>query len=97
MRERLLEQLLRRQAKKQNILVCKFVSPANRGVPDNIAIWPNGKLDFVELKTETGKLSELQKYWIKRLTDMHQDCYVLYGASDVADYLSLKLKPWTPF
>ncbi len=97
MRERLLEQVLRRQAQKQNILVCKFVSPATRGVPDNVVIWPDGQLDFVELKTKTGKLSDLQRYWLRRLTDMHQDCYVLYGASDISEYLERKLKPWTSF
>ena len=43
-------------------LCYKFVSPGNRGVPDRLVITPDGCVFFVELKSQTGRLSELQKF-----------------------------------
>jgi hypothetical protein len=42
---------------------------------------------FVELKTETGRLSAIQKVQIRRLRKLGQDVRVLYGMSEVADFL----------
>ena len=39
----------------------KFKSITNRGVADRIVCLPNGKTWFIEVKTETGKISSLQK------------------------------------
>ena len=38
----------------------KFTSPAHRGVSDRVVVLPEGIVWFVELKTETGRLSPLQ-------------------------------------
>ena len=38
----------------------KFVSPGNTGVPDRLVVLPGGRIIFVELKTDTGKLSPMQ-------------------------------------
>ena len=43
----------------------KFVSPGNDGVPDRIVVLPDTAPMFVELKTESGKLSRLQKVQIR--------------------------------
>ena len=96
MREKDIELYLRRQAKNLGCMVYKFVSPGKRGVPDDIVLWPHGGLDFVELKQDKGKLSELQVVHLKRLTDMGQRCYVLYGKADVDAYLLGALIPWKP-
>lgn len=45
----------------------KFVSPNNAGVPDRIAIYPNGRIEFIEFKKKGGRLSALQKWWGRRL------------------------------
>ena len=42
---------------------------------------------FVELKTETGRLSSLQNVQIKKLKDLGQDVRVLYGLEDVKRFL----------
>lgn len=60
-----------------------------RGVPDDIVIWPDGQLDFVELKKVDGKLTQLQVEQIKRLTSHGQRCYALYGKTDVDLYFEL--------
>lgn len=65
----------------------KWVSPGNDGVPDRIVILPNKVPIFVELKTDTGKLSALQKVQIGRLEDMRQDVRVLYGPQEVEAFL----------
>ena len=65
----------------------KFGSPGNDGVPDRIAILPGKAPKFIELKTETGKLSNLQRAQITRLKDLGQDVRGLYGLEDVKEFL----------
>ena len=91
-KENSIERYLRRQHK---CLIYKWTSPGVRGVPDDIAIWPGGRIDFLELKTETGKLSKLQVYQLNRLTDQGCRCYVLSGKTDVDLYLMGLKEPWT--
>ena len=65
----------------------KFVSPGNDGVPDRIVVLPDTAPMFVELKTESGKLSSLQKVQITRLEKLGQNVRVLYGVKDVENFL----------
>ena len=65
----------------------KFVSPGNDGVPDRIVVLPDTAPMFVELKTESGKLSSLQKVQITRLEKLGQNVRVLYGAKYVENFL----------
>lgn len=65
----------------------KFVSPGNDGVPDRIVVLPDTAPMFVELKTESGKLSRLQKVQITRLEKLGQNVRVLYGVKDVENFL----------
>ena len=57
----------------------KFVSPGNLGVPDRIAILPRGRIWFVELKTEAGHLSQVQKRQIDTLRSLGMNVFVLWG------------------
>ena len=66
----------------------KWVSPGNVGVPDRIVIWPGGDIEFVELKTEVGRVSPIQEVQIKRLQALGCKIRVLYGDDDVDAYLS---------
>lgn len=83
MTEKALEQLFVRQVKENGGLTYKFVSPGNAGVPDRIVIAPDGWVWFVELKTETGRLSRMQEYQIDRMLKQNCDVLVLYGKRDV--------------
>lgn len=65
----------------------KFTSPGNAGVPDRMVCLPGGFIAFVELKTETGKLTDLQAVQIRRLKDMGQRVYVSYGIRGIVDFL----------
>lgn len=87
MLEKYVEKFLKDEIKKLGGLCYKFVSPGNSGVPDRIVVLPD-KLFFVELKTDTGRLSALQKRQIKKLRSMGQKVRVLYGKKDVEKFIS---------
>lgn len=65
----------------------KWVSPGNDGVPDRVVVLPGGRIDFVELKTEKGRLSEIQKRQHERLAACGFPVLTLYGMDDVKKYL----------
>jgi hypothetical protein len=44
-----------------------------------VAIFPDGRTVFVELKTAHGQLSEVQKYQIRQLLQRHQQVCLVYG------------------
>jgi Holliday junction resolvase len=63
------------QAKKikdleeQGYYVIKLMKTNKNGIPDLIAIPKNSDVLFVEVKSESGKLSPLQEYRIKELNN----------------------------
>lgn len=87
MLERDIEKYLVKEIRVRGGRAYKFVSPGNNGVPDRVVCLPNGKTVFVELKTDTGRLSEIQKAQIRKLTDMRQETRVVYGIGGVKDFL----------
>lgn len=87
MREKDIEAVLVREVKRMGGRAYKWTSPGNDGVPDRIVILPNRNPIFVELKTEKGKLSELQRVQIRRLRELGQDVRVLYGLDAVERFL----------
>jgi len=48
--EKAIEKKYRESVKKRGGLALKFVSPGFTGVPDRIALFPGGQIEFVELK-----------------------------------------------
>lgn len=87
MLEREIEKKLVDGVRKLGGRAYKFVSPGNDGVPDRIVVLPQRGPKFIELKTEYGRLSDLQKVQIKRLRNLGQDVRVLYGLRDVERFL----------
>lgn len=87
MLERDIERKLVSEVKKMGGRAYKWVSPGNDGVPDRIVVLPGMRPVFVELKTESGKLSALQKVQVRRLLDMGQDVRVLRGIREVEQFL----------
>ena len=66
----------------------KFVSPGHGGVPDRIVILPGGRIVFVELKTENGRLSGTQRYELGCLDALGCETKVLYGLDAVTYFLA---------
>ncbi len=87
MREKDIEKILVQGVRALGGRAYKWTSPGNDGVPDRIVILPGRPPVFVELKTESGRLSALQKVQIGRLKDLGQDVRVLYGAEEVKAFL----------
>lgn len=87
MKEKDIEQKLVQGVKRLGGRAFKWTSPGNDGVPDRIVFLPGRPPVFVELKTDTGKLSALQRVQIDRLRDMGQDVRVLYGLDQVVEFL----------
>lgn len=88
MLEKEVEKFLVREVKKLGGISFKFISPGNAGVPDRIVILPSGKVLFVELKTDKGKLTKLQEVQIKKISDLGADARVLRGIEEVKEFIN---------
>lgn len=87
MREKEIEKKLVEGIRKLGGRAYKWVSPGNDGVPDRIVFLPEGLVLFVELKTETGKLTALQEVQFSRLRTLRQNVLVLHGSREVEEFL----------
>ena len=76
-------------------LFWKFTSPGRQGVPDRMIVTPQGKIVFVELKTEDGRLSAIQRRTIAQMQAVHADVRVVYGLQE-AEALAYELFPRLP-
>lgn len=85
--ENLIEGYLVKQAKKYNIFCCKFVSPSTNGVPDRMLI-KNGQVIFIETKSSTGKLRDIQKVVIKSMREHGATVYVANSKKQIDEILS---------
>jgi len=74
--------------KKLGGLCLKFVSPSSVGVPDRLIITAAGQVIFVELKTESGRLSKMQKYMIGEMRKRGADVRVVKGLAAVQELLT---------
>ena len=61
MREKTIEDKLKKAVKEKGGLCLKFVSPGFDGVPDRIILMPGGIMAFAELKAPGKKLRPLQE------------------------------------
>lgn len=87
MQEKEIEKKLREGIERLGGKAYKFISPGNRGVPDRIVALPGARIAFVELKTDKGELSGLQKVQTRKLTQMGFEVWILYGMDQVEAFL----------
>ena len=67
--EAAIERLVRTYARGRGVLCLKFVSPACRGVPDRLFLFPDGRAAFGEFKRKGKKPTALQAHWIHKLQE----------------------------
>ena len=79
MKESELERILVEEVRKEGGRAYKWTSPGNDGVPDRIVIFPDGEIYFVELKTDTGRVSPQQKIQLNRLNGLGQKARIVRG------------------
>lgn len=77
MREKTIEQKLVAEVKKAGGIWLKWVAPGFDGVPDRIAMFPGGKIAFVEVKAPGEKPRPLQRARHELLRKMGFRVYVL--------------------
>lgn len=87
MKESAIEAKLVRMVKDRGGLCYKFVSPGNPGVPDRIVITPDGRSIYVELKTEIGRLANIQKWQHAELEKRGAEVRVLKGLEQVKEFV----------
>ena len=87
MSESQIENRLVQGVKKRGGMCLKFTSPGMPGVPDRIVLTPDGRIYFVELKTEIGRLANIQRWVIGEMQKREVDVRVLKGAEAVKNFL----------
>lgn len=88
MKESQIERRLVEGVKKLGGMCLKFTSPGTLGVPDRIIITAKGKVMFVELKAETGRLTKIQRYVIGEMQKRGADVRVVKGIDAVKSLLA---------
>lgn len=83
MYEKVYERRLVDGVKKLGGMCLKFVSPSTPGVPDRLIILPHGRIVFVEMKTETGRLSKIQRHVVGEMQKRGADVRVVKGRDEV--------------
>jgi hypothetical protein len=87
MRESQIEARLVQGVKAKGGMCMKFTSPGLPGVPDRIVLTPAGSVYFVELKTEIGRLANIQKWVIEEMRKRGADVRVVKGPDAVKEFL----------
>lgn len=86
--EKDVERWLGQEVRKLGGLWYKFTSPGRSGVPDRILIL-QGQVIFVEMKTEKGVLSSIQKATIRQMVkDGGVPVHVVYGRAGAEQFLA---------
>ena len=86
MKESELERILTEEVRREGGKAYKWVSPGNVGVPDRIIFFPEGKIYFVELKTDDGRVSVPQRVQINRLDSYGQIVVVVRGMAGLISF-----------
>jgi hypothetical protein len=89
MLERDIERYLVRRVEALGGRAYKFVSPGRAGVADRIVCLPNGQTWFVEVKTEGGRLSALQKVFAEDMMRLNQRYVVVWNKEQVDEFTAL--------
>ena len=93
MTEAQIEARLERMVKDRGGLCYKWTSPNLPGVPDRIVITPDGRTIYVELKTEVGRLANIQKWVLGEMQKRNADVRVLKGLQAVKGFVNEVLPP----
>ena len=77
MREKVIEQKFREAVRNAGGMAVKFTSPGLDGMPDRLALFPGGRMAFVEVKAPGKKPRPLQEARHRMLRRLGFKVYVL--------------------
>jgi hypothetical protein len=86
-RERNIENYLRHHLVELGIKCIKFIPDHANGMPDRLILLPKGRVIWVELKTDNGRLSEIQKYQHEILRGQGQEVVVVWNKEQAGELL----------
>jgi hypothetical protein len=89
MREKNIEDYLRRKVKEIGGIAYKFVSPGNSGVPDRLVLLPEGRTAFVELKAPGKEPTPMQLLQHRRIRDLGFVVYIIDSKVKVDEFISV--------
>ena len=84
--EKAIEKKYRESVKKRGGLALKFVSPGFTGVPDRIALFPGGRIEFVELKAPGKKPTPRQLVVHEQFRKLGFTVRVIDGTEPAGDF-----------
>tara|TARA_R100001443_G_scaffold24282_1_gene36568 strand:+ start:7264 stop:7503 length:240 start_codon:yes stop_codon:yes gene_type:complete len=58
-----------KELESKGYYVLKLIKTNKNGIPDLVALHPDKKVLFIEVKTKKGKVSKLQEYRLKELEE----------------------------
>ena len=87
MREREIERQFAAEVKKHGGIAVKFVSPGFDGMPDRLALLPDGKCGFVEVKAPVRRPRPLQMARHRLLRALGFKVYVLDDPARIGEIL----------
>lgn len=64
------------------------LAPTRKGLPDRLVLLPGGRMELVELKTETGRLSPAQRLVHDQLAQVGILVTVLYGEDQLLAWVA---------
>ena len=88
MREKTIEEYLTWAVEVAGGVTFKVRSPSQRGVADRIVCLPDGQTWFVELKTQGGRLSPLQKVFASVMQQTNQRYIVIWNIEQVDAFIT---------
>ncbi len=83
MKEKQIEEKLKKAVKAKGGLCLKFVSPGYDGVPDRIILLPGGKMAFAETKAPGKTMRPLQKRRKRQLEALGFLVFCMDNANDI--------------
>ncbi len=83
MREKFIEQKLVKAVKESGGICPKLISPGTDGMPDRMILMPEGRIGFVEVKSQGKKPRQLQIKRIRQLRKLGFMVFVLDGTEQI--------------
>lgn len=92
MREVVIERYLVKVMKSIGGRCIKLDPTNNRGIPDRMCLFPDGRVVFVEVKGPKGETSEMQKLWIDWLKKHKFKAYVINSRARVDAFIDVMMR-----
>lgn len=81
-RESSVEKFLVKKCEERGWRCLKFLSTNCVGMPDRLIVLPGGRVEWAEIKTDGGELTEMQKFRHEELRKLGHAVHVVWSKAD---------------